>query len=189
LIRGVTAFPSDGTVVIAGSGTGNFVIEYQIDLDDGNGWSTLATLNHTNLSAHTIDPDIGVRFRVKISHASGSTSDYLNRLNWSTTVDYDTYKYPEELVDITLQNIKDGSEYWIKNVDSNKVLDSGTQSGTNDILIENVPYNGSDETLLVRVRKSSDCPKYKPLETNATLTENGANVYISQIPDNLVCEF
>lgn len=186
VIIGVTAFPSDGSVNIRGSGTGNFNLEYQINLLDGNGWTSLATLNHTNLSAHTIDPDVGFRFRVKISHSTGSTSDYLDRLNWTTTVDYDNYQYPEDVVNLTLQNIVDGSRYYVYNETTEKEIATGIQSGSLDIVIPDIPYNGVNETLLIRVRKGGGgLTDYKPFETNAVLTANGATVWISQVIDDL----
>ncbi len=185
-IIGITAFPSDGSVTVHGLGTENFTIQYKIDVLDGNGYSEWATLNHANLSMHTINPNKGFLFKVKISHSTGSTSDYLDRLNWDTTVDYDTYRYPEDIVNITLQNIKDGSRYWIYNETTEKEIASGTQSGSLDVVIPEIPYNGSDEILLIRVRKGGGGSlDYKPFETNATLTSNGATVWISQVLDDL----
>lgn len=180
-IIGVTAFPSGGAITIAGSGTANFTIEYQIDV--GSGWTSLAALNHTNLSAHTINPLEGFRFRVKISHPTGSMSNYLYRLNWSTTVDYDTYLYPVDTVNITLQNVQDGSRYRIYNETTSQEIAEGVQSGTADIVIPDVPYNGSDETLSIYVRRATSAPLYKPLKLTATLNENGATVYVSQVLD------
>lgn len=184
-VRGITEFPSGGSVNIAGSGTGNFTLQYQIDT--GAGWNgSWLTLNHTNLSSHSIDPDLGFRFKMRITHASGSSSDYLNRLNLTTTVNYESYPYPEELVDVILQNVQDGSRYWIYNQSTSKIIANGIQSGYGDITIENVPYTGSPSTLLIRVRKGGGgSDDYKPFETNATLTANGATVWVSQVLDDL----
>lgn len=186
VIKGLTAFPVGGAQRINGSGTGNFTLQYKIDLLEGNGYSDWRTLAGANLDDHTIDPAKGFRFKVKISHSAGSTSDYLDRLNWDATVDYATYKYSLDLVSISLQNVKDGSAYWIYNNTTSQVIASGTQSGTGNITIPNVPYNGSDELLTIRVRKSSGSPYYKPFETNAMLTSAGAAVWVAQESDILI---
>ncbi len=182
-VKGVTEFPSGGSVTINGSGTGNFVLEYQIDV--GAGWTSLATLNHANLSGNTIDPDTGFRFRLKVSRVTGSSTEYLDRLNWDTTVDYDSYQYPINLVDITAQNIKDGSEYWLKNRATGQVLGSGTQSGTGVITISGVPYEGDPDNIYLRVRKKTSDPKYQDFYQENTLSATGANFFVSQVLDTV----
>jgi hypothetical protein len=181
-IKGITEFPSGGSVWTNGSGTANFALKYKIDTGSGYG-ASWQDLNHTNLSAETIDADVGFRFKLQISHVAGSTSDYLNRLGWDTTVDYDTYPYPAAVVDVVLENVADGSTYWVKNTDTGLVLGSGVQSGTGDITISGVEYSGSDETLEIRVRKATSTPLYKDFNTNATLTSSGARAYVAQVSD------
>jgi hypothetical protein len=185
-IIGITGFSSGGLITIDGSGTGNFTITYKIDVLDGNGWTDWVTLSIANLSSHTINPLLGFKFKLKISHSVGSMSDYLNKLHWSTDVDYDNYLYPIDTVNVTLQNIVDGSRYYIYNQTTAKEIASGVQSGSADIIIPDVPYNGVNEILLIRVRKGGGgSDDYKPFETNATLTEDGATVWISQVLDDL----
>jgi hypothetical protein len=184
VIKGITGFRAVSHV-LGGSGTGNFDIEY--DIDTGNGYSgSWTTLNSTNLSAETISGGTIQGFKVRISHSgSGSNSDYLDIIRWATTNDYGTHKYPEALVDITIKNVQDGSEYWVKNADTDEVIATGTQSGTADIIVSSVGYSGTDETLVIRVRKGTSGTKYKPYETQATLTESGASVYVSQVEDTI----
>ena len=191
VILGITAFPSGGTINIAGSGYANFLIEYKIDLLDGNGWSGWKTMYNgtyqaATLAAESIDPGRGIKFKVKISRTTGSSSEYLSRLNWQTTVDYDTYTYPDDYVNVTLQNVQDGSRYWVYNATTSKVIAAGVQSGSDDIIIPEVGYNGSNETLQIRVRKGGGgSDDYKPFQTNATLTANGATVWVEQVLDDI----
>ena len=127
----------------------------------------------------------GFNFAIKISRTTGSKTEYIDELWCSTAVNFDTYPYPEDYVDVVLQNVADGSEYWIYNNTRILVVASGTQSGTDDITISGVEYWGSDDTLTIRVRKGTSTPKYKPFTTQATLTSNGAIVYVSQIEDQI----
>jgi hypothetical protein len=183
-VFGVTAFPSGGTYTISGSGTSNYTVEY--DIDTGSGYSgSWTALSMANLSGESITASTGFLFKVKITATATSSSNYISRLDWSTTVDRTNYLYPEDYVTVTLQNVADGSSYWVYNDTDGSLVGSGTQSGTADIDIENVAYSGTSETLTVRVRKSSASPKYKNFQTNATLTANGANVYVSQVPDTI----
>ena len=87
-------------------------------------------------------------------------------------------------MDVTLQNVKDGSRYYIYNETTDKVVSTGLQSGTSDIVVYQVPYNGVDETLRIEVRKASESPYYRPFETNAILTSTGASVWVSQIRED-----
>lgn len=182
-ILGITSFPSDGIINITGTNFSNFILEYQINL--GNGWNgEWIELNHTNLSSHNVSPE-GFWFKLRVRHTTGSTIDYINRLNWTTNVDYDNYPYPNYPVNITLQNIKDGSRWWVFNETTNKLLATGVQSGIDNIIIEDIPYNNRQELLKIRVRKASTAPYYKPYETNAYLNSNGADIYVVQELDNL----
>jgi len=167
---------------IGGSGTGNFTVEYSINggvFDD----ATAANLFAENYT----DMEEGFDFSIKISRVTASKTEYVNEYYIYTSVDFENHPYPEKLVDVTLQNIQDGSEYWLKNETTGVVLGSGNQSGTGDITVSNVPYNGVDETIIIRVRQSSTCVKYKPFETTSILDENGSTIFISQIIDGLTC--
>jgi len=184
-VIGISGFDPDGTIIKSGAGTvDNFSGMYKIDTGTGYNADWLP-ISIPSLSSHTINPLTGFRFKVRIDKPNGNLTDYLNVYNWPTLVDYETYKYPEDEVTITLQNIKDGSEYYIYNQTTSKVLALGTQSGTNDIVITSIPYNGVDESILIRVRKSSSSPKYLPFETNAILNSMGASAWISQVLDRI----
>jgi hypothetical protein len=182
-ILGITAFPAGGAVNTAGTNPGNFTLQYQIDL--GSGYSDWRSLTIANLDDHSINSTTGFRFKVRVSHASGSKTDFIRLLNWSTTVD-STILYPLDEVTVTLQNVKNGSRWWLYNNTTAQVIASGTQSGTGNIVVTNVPYNGSAELLTIRVRKGSATPYYKPYETNAMLTSTGATVWVAQESDLII---
>jgi hypothetical protein len=99
-------------------------------------------------------------------------------------IEYD-FDGPESLVNVTLQNVADGSRYRVYNQSTSTVISTGTQSGTGDITIANIAYSGTNQTLEIDIRKASGSPKYLPFETLATLTATGATVYISQQPDTV----
>ncbi len=179
-ILGVTAFRNVAPT-IAGSGTGNFTVEFKIN---GGSWQAL---NQTNIyAANFTGMENGFSFSIRISRTTGSVSEYLSYLYIDCEVGYENHQYPIENVNITLQNIKDGSRYYVYNQTTSEEVATGVQSGTADIIIPDVPYNGVSETLLIRVRKGGGgATDYKPFETNATLTANGATVWISQVLDDL----
>lgn len=183
-VMGVVDFPSAGTLTKAGTNPNNFTIEYDIDLGAGfsGSWTTLSM---ANLAGHTIDPDIGFGFKVRITRGSASATDRLNQLTWDTETDYATYKYPEKLVSVTLKNVVTGSTYAVyrgtPSVANQIAL--GTAAG-GDIVIAGVAYLG-DEQINVRVRKSSTSsdPDYLEFNGAATLTALGAEVFVNQVED------
>lgn len=183
-VKGITAFPGAGTLTKAGTNPNNFTIQYDIDL--GSGYSgSWATLSMANLAAHTINPAMGFKLKIRITRGTSAITDSLNQLNWDTTTDYTTYKYPEVLVAVTIRNLKDGARYWLKNEDSGEVLALGTKSGDGDVTIADVPYNGSDQDLTLKVRDSRSANFYLPLTMQGVLTETGADFYVSQLEDAL----
>lgn len=183
-VKGVTAFPSGGTLTKGGVNPNDFTIQYDIDL--GSGFSgSWTTLSMANLAGHTIDPTVGFRLKIRITRGTAGATDYLNQLTWDTTTDYATYQYPAALVSVTLRNLKDGARYWLKNEDSGEVLATGLQSGDGDVTLSDVPYNGVDEDLTLKVRDYRTPNFYLPLTMQGVLTENGADFYVSQTVDAL----
>ena len=176
-IKGVTSLKD---FVVGGSGTANFNIEFSIN----NG--AFQTMSSANLASSSYaDMGDGFDLKIRFSKTSGSVLEYINTFYIECDVDYDTYPYSETIVDIVLRNVKDGSRYYVYNQDRSRLVATGVQSGTDNIVISNIGYYGSDETLLIRVRKSTDDPKYLPLETFSTLTSSGADIWVSQTPDTL----
>ena len=86
-------------------------------------------------------------------------------------------------VSLTLQNVADGSRYFVEDTADGTDIATGLQSGTGDIVITGIGYAGSSRTLRLRVRKSSSAPYYKAYEVTFSLGANGASVPVAQIPD------
>lgn len=86
-------------------------------------------------------------------------------------------------VSLTLQNVVDGSRYFVEDTADGTDIATGLQSGTGDIVITGIGYAGSARTLRLRVRKASSEPYYKPYEVTFSLGADGAAVPVSQIPD------
>jgi len=103
---GHTAFQNTAPTK-TGTNTGNFSYEYQIDINDENGWNgTWKTLDGATLSAETgIDPLLGFKLKLKATCTSASATNAL------TYIRMDTYTsagaqvsglYPLDVVNITL---------------------------------------------------------------------------------------
>lgn len=105
-IIGHTAFKNSAGIM-AGGTVGNYRFRYQIDLNDGNGysaWSTQDTSANTAtaLNAETIDPILGFKLKLEIetttTNATAITSFYFLTSSTTTT---QAYQYPLDPVDVT----------------------------------------------------------------------------------------
>lgn len=106
-ITGHTAF-TNSALVMAGGTVGNYRFEYSIDLNDGNGWSTMTSAVHTAaqlgtaLNGETIDPILGFKLRLQIdtttTNATAITSVYMPMTSTTTS---QAYQYPLDPVDAT----------------------------------------------------------------------------------------
>jgi hypothetical protein len=101
---------------------------------------------------------------------------FINYAIYNARVPSDPYFYGT----LTLQNILDGSSYWVaQTADLTNVLGSGTQSGTADIAITNIPALSNPMLVTIRVRKAG----YIDFQTNAYLYSSGGLSYIIQATD------
>lgn len=105
--------------------------------------------------------------------------------NWSIGPYEYNFGDPPTMADVTIQNVQDGSRWMLYNVTDDVAIESGTQSGTSDIVVSDVVFNGSNKTFKLVVRKSSAAPYYKPFETNAMFTGNNLSIYVSQELDTV----
>lgn len=82
--------------------------------------------------------------------------------------------------DITMQNMVVGSRYWItQSSNLSNVLATGVATQS-EFTITHLPAYTNPMLLLVRARKASESPYYKPYDTYTNLTRSGAIVYIAQ---------
>lgn len=173
-----TSFFKNSTPTIVGTNTGNLTLEYAISRN-GGAYSAYQTITAAHLYAESFsaNDEFYIRYRVTCSSANATNAIQQIIVYINPTV---AVVYPVSLVSVTLQNIKQYSRYWLYDTTTSSTIASGEQAGTSNIVISNIPYSGSDESLKLVVRKSSASPKYKAFTTYPTLTSTGATVYVNQ---------
>lgn len=119
-ILGYTSFAASN-VTTAGSGTANIDVDYQIDINDGNGFSDWKDATSANLSAETIDEDAGFKLKIRTKCTSAGTN-YLNALYFTMVTDAtEQYtNYPLDKYTVTLTGLQTGTKV--------AVLETGTET-------------------------------------------------------------
>lgn len=85
-------------------------------------------------------------------------------------------------VSLQLTNVVVGSQCFISRNSDNAVLMN--KLATSSTVTE--PYTHTvDESVTIRVRKSSTSPKYKPFSSGGTITSDGLSVYVAQVIDDI----
>ena len=169
-ILGHTAF-QNSALVMAGGTVGNYLFEYSIDKNDGNGYSAMTSSSYTAAALATalngltgIDASKGFKLKLKITTGTGNTiaitSVYL--LTSSTTTAQD-YQYPLDTATVSVSNLVSGSRLVAKKVSDGTVLanlaeSSGSASFVTDFI----------GAISVEARKASGVPYYKPWNTQVT---------------------
>jgi len=130
---GHTAFDNSAPT-LTGTNTGNFTYEYQIDVNDGNGWAAYQTLNAANLSAETIDPALGFKLRIRITCTVSSTTNaltYVRVSTDSTAIAQNAAVYPLDTANptLTLTGLAVGTEVVVFNADYSQELDREVLTG------------------------------------------------------------
>lgn len=131
-ILGHTSF-QNSALVMAGGTVGNYTFGYQIDKNDGSGWSTLtsgstAAQLGTALSGITgIDASKGFKLRIKITtgttNTTAITSVYV--LTNSTTTAQD-YQYPLDVNTVTFTGLPTGCDPVVSTIGDYRVLVKNT---------------------------------------------------------------
>ena len=131
---GVTGF-ANSAPTITGTNANNHTLEFQYDLNDGNGWNgTWLTLNGTNLSAITVVPADGVKLKVKATVNTASATNLLTyiRIDTVTNATDQAIQYPlpttQNIGSVT--NIRAGSRIRVFNVTTNTEIANEVVSGT-----------------------------------------------------------
>ncbi len=136
----------------------------------------------------SIDASVGIKLKVRAITNTAATSNLLQFIAIPTVTDATSqaYQYPLDLSTITLNNVVVGSRYEIYNLTSSTTLATGEASSS----IVSVSAVASDgDNLRIRVRKSSGADpsqKYIPFETQATVVNLSASVFIVQTVDSVV---
>lgn len=131
---GVTGFANTAPT-ITGTNAANHTLEFQYDLNDGNGYNgTWLTLNGTNLSAITVDPNDGVKLKVKATVNTASQTNLLTyiRIDTVTNATDQAIQYPLPTTQNigSVSNIRAGSRIRVYNVTTTTEIANEVVSGT-----------------------------------------------------------
>lgn len=151
--KGFTAFENT-TPTMTGGTIGNYTLEYDIDINDGNGFTgSYQTLSGANLSIEPIDPEDGFKLKIRITTLTANlTAITFLRIDMvSTASAQEDNLYPLDEYEIELTGLQIGSEVRVyKGTNaSNAVEIGGIESTTSSIFSLNHFYGGEDGYIVV----------------------------------------
>lgn len=82
---------------------------------------------------------------------------------------------------LTLQNISAGSAWRLEVLSTGSLVAAGNAPGGD--IAQAVSVYQPNQTLLLKVRKGTASPYYRPFETQVTIAAASASIFVSQIPD------
>ena len=82
---------------------------------------------------------------------------------------------------LTLQNIAVTSAWRLEVLSTGATVATGTAPGGD--IAQAVSVYQPNQVLLLKVRKGTASPYYRPFETQVTVTSANASIFVSQIPD------
>lgn len=130
---GVTGF-SNTAPTITGTNAANHTLDFQYDLNDGSGFNgTWLTLNGTNLSGITVDPNDGIKLKVRATVNTASATNLLTniRVDTTTTSSDQQIQYPlPSNRQGSITNIRAGSRLQIYNNTTSTEIVNTVVSGT-----------------------------------------------------------
>ena len=181
---GVTGFVNNAPT-ITGTNAANHTLEFQYDLNDGSGFNgTWLTLNGTNLSGITVDPNDGIKLKVRATVNTASTTNLLTyiRVDTTTTSSDQQIEYPLPTTALTasVNGIEPGSRIQVYNVDTTTEIANEIIAGTSWTLNYN---EGTDFTNGDVVRIRVRFPGFLPYETLAIASLAGWSVLADQAID------
>jgi len=181
-ILGHTSF-QNSALVMAGGTVGNYTFGYQIDKNDGAGWSTLtsgstAAQLGTALSGITgIDASKGFKLRIKITtgttNTTAITSVYV--LTNSTTTAQD-YQYPLDVNTVTFTGLPTGCDAVVLTAGTSTILDQKDSLGATSY---GYTYSGAQNVDVGFIK-----PGYVPFYIrNLALAANDSSIPVSLTAD------
>jgi hypothetical protein len=184
-VLGHTAL-ANASATISGTNTGNIDYEFQIDLNDGNGWSgSWETLNGTNLSAYTVSATDGFKLKYRLTTnaaAADNAVTYIRIDTASTAPAQAAALYPLDYAALTLTTYTAGSRIQVYDTDSNEELYNGVPAGAT--LELSVPY-AAPINIRVRAMWQSGTSAKEFVEFADTLTLAGLTRKIEQVDDDV----
>ena len=181
-ILGHTAFTNTALIMAGGTAT-NYGYKYQIDKNDGAGWSAeSATLTPTTLGTSLngltgISASLGFKLRIKITtsttNATAITSVYLTTVSTTTAQDF---QYPLDTFNLTLNGLIANSDVVILTAGTDTVLGQVDQNPTSSwIYTYETPVS-----IDIFVSKAGYVPFYI---RNYSLQSSNASLPIAQTAD------
>ncbi|UOF78929.1 hypothetical protein [Caudoviricetes sp.] len=180
-IIGHTAF-TDSALVMAGGTATNYTYQYQIDKNDGNGYSAwsadkTATTLGTALNGETINALLGFKLKLKITtsttNATAITSVYMPMTSTTTS---QAYQYALDTFTLTVSGLVTGSDVVVYAAGTETVLGSvDALSGTSWGFIYETP-----EAVDIAVFLAGYVPFFI---RNYSLPNNDASVPVAQVID------
>lgn len=104
-----------------------------------------------------------------------------NGLNYVALQSYPTD--PIGLLNLTLTNIVVGSNLQVETATGTPVLNITCDTSTEILNLQVYAPGSPNNDLIIKVRKGTAAPYYRPWETVLTATVGSQSIYVSQIPD------
>jgi len=173
-----------------------YTVEYQIDT--GSGYSgTWQTANGTNLSAETIDPAVGFKFKTRVTTGTANTEamTYIKYKLTSTLTARNNNLYPLQTVTVKV-TAEDASDFSV--IENARVYLTAASDGDLAVgtVIMNTLTNASgiaqdinfeytnDQPIVGRVRKGTSAPFYKTSTITGTITSTGLDIISLMVIDS-----
>jgi hypothetical protein len=196
---GVTGF-ANVAPTITGTNAANHTLEFQYDLNDGNGYNgTWLALTGANLSAITVVPADGVKLKVKATVNTASQSNLLTYIRIDTVTNSTDqqiqYALPTTQLTASVTGIETGSRIQIYNITAATEVANEIIVGTSWSLLYDEGTDFTDgDTVRVRIRK----PGFLPYETLAVSSLSGwailadqqvDDIFSASSPANYTCDY
>lgn len=199
-IQGHTGF-QNVTPVMSGGTIGNHRFKYSIDLNDGNGWSTLSAQYTgaelaTELSGLTISATLGFKLRLQIETTSTNTAaiTFLRFYTTTTTSAQNAIAYPLDpvTIQVTVQDavtkaaIQGARVYLVAGADgplSEGTLIMNTTTNASGIAQDTAFSFTANQPITGRARKGSSTPFYRTSDVVGTITSDGLTATVFLIED------
>jgi hypothetical protein len=176
---------------MSGGTIGNYTLEYDIDINDGNGWTdSWSTLDGASLSAETIDPEDGFKLKIRITTTTSNLTaiTYL-RINTLTSSVAQANLYDLDLVnldflvlDAVTKDPISGARIFLETDPGGVNLVNSMTDASGQLSVV-YPYL-LDQDVTGRVRKSSTEPYYQTADIIGTITSEGLSQTILMISDS-----
>ncbi len=171
---------------LSGTNTANMDYEFQIDLNDGNGWSgSWETLDGTNLSAHTVSATDGFKLKYRITTNTAAADNAVTYVRINTTSSAAAQAaalYPLDYAALTLTTYTAGTRIQVYDTTNSTELYNGVPAGAT--LELSIPFSSAID-IRIRAMYQSGTTAKEFLEFTDTLTLTGLTRKIEQTNDDV----